>query len=218
MTPTRRRPSRPCHERVAAAPETFRSGLRPWVHPADHGTLRTALCRPLLQIPCWLHPPLPAAPGAAVYPNKHAAPVSRASFRAAWVALKWRPEPAPKKNRSKYIPRPAPLPAKFPGSDPLTCRLSLLILPIRRSVFKLASCRDSLLSPSHFCTPQFEGIPGSPSRLSLPEARPAPTVTASLFVTIHLQEPSYLDVCCPLFSTGWRAVRVDLGVVALLLL
>src|SRR6266851_9102476 len=121
MTPTRRRPSRPCHERVAAAPETFRSGLRPWVHPADHGTLRTALCRPLLQIPCWLHPPLPAAPGAAVYPNKHAAPVSRASFRAAWVALKWRPGPAPKKNRSKYIPPRAPPPAKSPGLNPLTC-------------------------------------------------------------------------------------------------
>src|SRR5258708_9991051 len=135
ISPTHHRPSPLCHERVAVAPGTFPPGSRPWAHPEDHGTPRTVLYKPLLQIPCWFHPPLPAAPGAAVYPNRHAIPPVQVSFQTESVAPKSLPGRAPQKNRSKYIPRPAPLPAKFPGLNPLTCSLSLLILPIHRSVF-----------------------------------------------------------------------------------
>src|SRR5258708_33815920 len=77
ISPTHHRPSPLCHERVAVAPGTFPSGSRPWVHPEDHGTPRTVLYKPLLQISGWLHPPLPAVPGAATDPNTHAVPYSR---------------------------------------------------------------------------------------------------------------------------------------------
>src|SRR5712664_127152 len=58
-----------------------------------------------------------------------------------------------------------------------------------------ASVRDSLLSPSHFCTPQkMARISKLPSWLGRPEAPMVDTVTARPPVTIRLQKPSYLDV------------------------
>src|SRR5260370_26163696 len=57
-----------------------------------------------------------------------------------------------------------------------------------------AQFRDSLLSPSHFCTPQIARISKLPSWLGRPEAPTVDTVTARPLVTIRLQKPSYLDV------------------------
>src|SRR5712664_2818724 len=56
-----------------------------------------------------------------------------------------------------------------------------------------ASVRDSLLSPSHFCTPQkIASVSKLPSWLGRPEAPMVDTVTARPPVTIRLQKPSHL--------------------------